>query len=188
MNRYCERTFEAGSLTREQFIEFLTKDLTAAKMVYDELERTRVRKAWKEAKINAHRQIKEELSKRYKRQTTVEKYLKPKYEAWVEKNQWKHKFFDLNSVRFSIRPWENGGCYYIYIDKTMNDYLGKMWDMHVNNKYLQGCTGWAIVLDKYDHHLQLTLSEELTAEWKADEKRLSDDIFRFYKGTTYWGD
>jgi hypothetical protein len=63
-----------------------------------------------------------------------------------------------------------------------------MWDMHINNKYLHGCTGWCIVFDKYDHYLKLELSEELEAQWKEDERKLGEAISRFYRGTTYWGD
>ena len=188
MNRYCERKFEAGSLTREQFINFLAQDLTTAKMVYDGLERTRVRKEWREAKIIAEQRFRDLYSNRYKKQSTIDRYVAKEMPKWIENNQWRYKFFDLNSVKFSIKPWDNGGCYYVYIDKNMNEYLGRMWDMHVDNKYLQGCTGWAIILDKHNHYLKLDLSDELEAQWKEDERKLSEAISRFYAGTTYWGD
>jgi hypothetical protein len=188
MEKYCERHFEAGSLTREQFIEMLAQDFIAAKKVYDALERTRVRRSWREARDKAREEIKEELVKKYKRQSTRDKYAMPMLEKWIEDNQWKYKFHALNAIKFSIKPWENGGCYYVYIDKTMHDYRGKMWDMHINNKYLHGCTGWCVVFDKYDHYLKLELSEELEAQWEEDERKLGEAISRFYKGSNYWGD
>ena len=188
MEKYCERHFEAGSLTKEQFIDWLAQDFIAAKMVYDALERTRSRKDWREAKQRAMQSIKDELVKKYKRQSTRDKYAMEMFEKWVENNQWRYKFHDLNSIKFSIKPWENGGCYYVYIDKTMQDYLGKMWDMHINNKYLHGCTGWCVVIDKYNHYLKLELSEELESQWKEDERKLGEAISRFYRGTNYWGD
>ena len=188
MEKYCERSFEAGSLTKEQFVEYLMQDFIAAKAVYDALERTRTRKAWREAKIATGKRLEEYYSKRYKRQSTIDKYVTDDMLEWVEKNQWRYAFRGLKAVKFSIRPWENGGCYYVYLDKTMEEYLGKMWDMHINNKYLQGCTGWAIVFDKYDQYLKLDLPEELEAEWKEDERKLGEAISRFYEKSTYWGD
>ena len=113
MEKYCERHFEAGSLTKEQFIDWLAQDFIAAKMVYDALERARSRKDWREAKQRAMQNIKDELVKKYKRQSTRDKYAMPMFEKWVESNQWRYKFHDLNSIKFSIKPWENGGCYYV---------------------------------------------------------------------------
>ena len=188
MNRYCERTFEAGSLTKELFVEYLMQDFIAAKAVYDALERTRARKAWREAQKNMRDNLIETYSRRYKKATTIDKYVNAEMTKWIEKNRWRYKAYDLNSIKFSIKPWENGGCYYVYIDKIMEEYLGKMWDMHINNKYLHGCIGWAIVFDKWEHYLDLTLPEELEAEWKEDERKLGEEISRFYRGTTYWGD
>ena len=80
MEKYCERHFEAGSLTKEQFVEMLEQDFTAAKKIYDALERTRVRRAWREARQKAHDEIKDELVKKYKRQSTRDKYAMPMLE------------------------------------------------------------------------------------------------------------
>ena len=70
MEKYCERQFEAGSLTKEQFIDWLAQDFIAAKMIYDALERTRSRNNWREAKQKAMQDIKDELVKKYKAKTT----------------------------------------------------------------------------------------------------------------------
>lgn len=188
MDRYCKRHFEAGSLTKEQFIDWLAQDFIAAKMIYDALERTRSRNNWREAKQKAMQDIKDELVKKYKRQSTRDKYAMPMLEKWVEANQWKYKFISLNAVKFSICPWLNGGCYYVYVDKKIHEYLETMWEKHLTNKYLHGCSGWSIELDKWGAELKLDLSEDLENQWKEDERKLSADIDRFYKGTTYWGD
>lgn len=188
MEKYCERHFEAGSLTKEQFIDWLAQDFIAAKMVYDALERTRSRKDWREAKQRAMQNIKDELVKKYKRQSTRDKYAMPMLEKWIEDNQWKYKFHALNAIKFSIKPWENGGCYYVYIDKSMKEYLGEMWNKHITNKYLHGCTGWSVVFEKYEQYLKLDLPEELEAQWKEDEQKLGEAIRRFYRGSNYWGD
>ena len=188
MNRYCERIFEAGSLTREQFIEFLAQDLTAAKAIYDALERTRSRKNWREAKQATSQRLKEFYSGRYKRQSTIDRYVAEEMSAWIEKNEWRYKFRGLKAVKWSIEPWNNGGCYYIYIDKSMLDYIGQMYDKSVNNKYFKACTGWCIVLDNWDCYVRLTLSDEMQNEWKEDTRKLSEAINHFYRGSNYWGE
>lgn len=185
MERYSDRTFEPGTLTRDQFITWMKTDAIASKMVYDALERTRTHKAWREAKDHALQRIKEDMIKKYKRQSTRDKYTVIEYEKWVELNRWRFYVIEMKSFAWSIRPWENGGCYHVDINNDMDERLGRIYDESLSNKYFLGCSGWYIGDDQYVH---LILSEELEAEWKADEKRLSDAINRFYANSNYWGD
>lgn len=186
MEKYCDRTFEAGTLTRDQFISWMKIDAIAAKMVFEALENTRVRKHWRETKIAMEERFRKQYSTRFKRQTTIDKYVAKELENWVNRNEKAYKYVrPMNSIAWSIRPWENGGCYHVTIQNSMDEDLGRLYDGSINNKYFLGCTGWYIGDDQYVH---LHLSDELEAEWKADEKKLSDSIARFYAGTTYWGD
>lgn len=180
-----DKTFEAGSLTREQFIEWMYIDIHAKKMVVDALERTAARKYWREAQIATGKRLEEFYSKRYKKQSTIDKHVTDDMLEWVEKNQWKSKPREMKSVAWSIKPWENGGCYIISIDANLKERLGKIYDDHVDNKYFKACTGWYIDDNEY---VKLVLSEEMQAEWKEDERKLGEAISRFYAGTTYWGD
>jgi hypothetical protein len=65
--------------------------------------------------------------------------------------------------------------------------FGYLYDEAIKNKYFLQCTGWSIVED-FSTEFRFHLSDELQAEWKADEKKLADDISRFYAGSNYWGD
>lgn len=187
MSNIMDRTFEAGSLTREQFIEYIRKDFIAAKMVYDALEATAARKRRREAEAKALENIKAELTHKYKRQSTRDKYAMPMYEAWKERNKWRFRANEFTYADWSIRPWENGGCISISVKDLTDEFLGSIYDRSADNKYFRGCTGWEIV-EKGRTYFKLILPDELQAEWDADEKKLSDAISRFYAGTNYWGD
>jgi hypothetical protein len=65
--------------------------------------------------------------------------------------------------------------------------LGNLYDEAIQNKYFRNCTGWSIVED-FSTEMKLHLSEKMQEEWRADEKRLADDIARFYADCRYCGD
>ena len=182
-----DRTFEAGSLTREQFIKYIKTDFIAAKMVYDALEATAAHKRRREAQQKALENIKAELAKKYKRQSTRDKYAMPMFEEWKERNQWRFRPNEFTYADWSIRPWENGGCISISVNDLTDEFLGSIYDKSIDNKYFLGCVGWEIV-EKGRTYFKLKLPEALQAEWDADEKKLSDEISRFYAGSNYWGD
>ena len=188
MERYCKRQFEAGSLSRDQFIDWLAEDIMTAKAKCDAAERMTVRKAWRKAKNDMTMQLRKFYSGRYKKRSTIDKHVAEELTEWTEKNRWRYKFYGMGSLKFSISPWQNGGCFYIHIDRDMIEYIGKMWDMHLDNKYLCGCTGWFIVVDGYSQYLELILPNELEAQWKEDERKLGEAIGRFYAGSNYLGD
>ena len=97
-----------------------------------------------------------------------------------------HTAKDLTSIRWDLKPWDNATSY-IDLDRDLEYVFGYLYDEAIKNKYFLRCTGWSIVEDFYTE-FKFHLSEELQDEWKADEKKLSDAINRFYAGSNYWGD
>ena len=97
-----------------------------------------------------------------------------------------HTGKDLTSIRWDYNPWEISSTY-IDIKTDAEGKIERIYNELIKNKYFLQSTGWSIV-ENYSTEFKFHLSEELMAEWKADEKRLSDDINKFYAGTNYWGD
>lgn len=180
-----DRTFEAGTLMREQFIEWMYNDIVSTKMVKDALNKTAARKAWRDAKAATEQRFKDFYATKYKRQTTIDKHASEEFKMWCEKHRWMYSANEMKSIAWSIEPWNNGGCYIINIDSNLKERLGKIYDQSSNNKYFKGCTGWYI--DDNDYVI-LKLSEELQAKWNADKKCLAESINRFYAGSNYLGD
>lgn len=168
-----------------QFVEWMAEDMRTAKEVYDKYEKERVMNQWEAAQAEAYCRIMEEVRARYKRQSTRDKYYTARCAEWRDKNRWRFNSLPMTSVAWSMKPWENGGCYIIRFADDMEDSIANLYESHSDNKYLKGCKGWYIGHDQYIH---LILPEELQAEWKEDERKLGEDISRFYRGTKYWGD
>jgi hypothetical protein len=170
---------------RSVFVEWMAEDMHTAKEVYDKYEKARLENRWQSVQDDAYGKILTEVNARYKRQSTRNKYYTIRCAEWRERNRWGYHMIPMSSVAWSMKPWENGGCYHISFAYDMEDAISSLYDSHSDNKYLKGCKGWYIGYDQYIH---LILPEELQTEWEADEKKLSDEICRFYRGTTYWGD
>lgn len=167
------------------FVEWMAEDMHTAKEVYDKYEKARLENRWQSAQDDAYGRILTEVNARYKRQSTRDKYYTIRCAEWRENNRWGYHMIPMSSVAWSMKPWENGGCYHISFAYDIEDTISSLYDSHSDNKYLKGCKGWYIGHDQYIH---LILPEELQAEWEADEKKLSDAINRFYAGSNYWGD
>ena len=167
------------------FVEWLSEDMKTAKGVYDKYEKERVQNQWESAQREAYTKIMEEVRARYKRQYTRDKYYNIRCAEWREKNRWGYHAIPMSSVAWSMKPWENGGCYHISYAYNIEDTISSLYDSHSDNKYLKGCKGWYIGYDQYIH---LILPEELQKEWRRDKRKLEADIQRFYSGSNYWGD
>lgn len=167
------------------FVRWMADDMRTAKEVYDKYETACVENQWQTAQDDAYGRILTEVNARYKRQSTRDKYYTARCAEWRDKNRWRFNSLPMTSVAWSMKPWENGGCYHIQYDNNIEESISRLYNSHSDNKYLKGCKGWYIGHDQYIH---LILPEELQAEWDADKKKLSDDISRFYRGTTFWGD
>lgn len=182
-------------LTKEEFITMVIADVEAAKESY-------MKVAEEEAEETYKRDLENFASYRAKRiddiiAVSFKKYKREFYRLrWVEQEIAKvptemsrgyyHTARPLSSIHWDVKPWDNG-CSLIDLDRDLTYVFGYLYDEAIKNKYFQQCTGWSIIKDTFVE-FKFHLSEELEAEWKADEKRLSDAINRFYAGSNYWGD
>ena len=191
-----EFTKNPAELTREEFIAMAIADVEVAKTGY---------RKWSEAE--ADRRYEEDTKRHRERldqkmldiiNASYKKYKRDYYRMrWVaseiaklpgrfiERGYW-HTAKDLTSIRWDLRPWDNATSY-IDISRDLEYVFGYLYDEAIKNKYFLRCTGWSIVED-FTTEFKFHLSEEIQEEWKADEKKLSDAISRFYRGTTHWGD
>lgn len=194
---FVTRNFgKSGSeITKEEFIKMMIEDVESAKVRYrewsDKVAEETYRKdciAHEERRQQRIQQIIADSFKKYKREYYRLRWVEneiAKLPISIEKGYY-HIGHDLSSLRWDIEPFTNGSTH-ISVEADYNDMFGRLYERAIKNKYFCGCTGWDIVEDVFTEFI-FHLSEELQAEWKADEHKLAADIARFYEGTTYWGD
>lgn len=195
---FATREFDGKTgamLTKEEFIAMAIADVETAKESY-------MKAAEEDAEATYKRDLESFADRRAQKiqeiiDTSYKKYKREFYRLrWVEQEiakvptemskNYYHTARPLKSLLWDVKPWENGSSY-IDLDRDLTYVFGYLYDEAIKNKYFQQCTGWSIIGDIHTE-FKFHLSEELQNEWKADEKKLSDAITRFYSGSNYWGD
>jgi hypothetical protein len=98
-------------------------------------------------------------------------------------------FFD-----FECEPWKNGISNCCVISKTeLDEKLPKTFEFLKDNKYFNGAIGWRLGFDgeewcHFRPQIELILPVELEIQFKNEQKKLTDDINRFYTDCRYCGD
>lgn len=201
---FAQRNLEkkATEITKDEFIKMFTEDIEAAKEPYRKWYKEKADMRYKQDCENFKEQrqkniqrIIDESYKKYKRESSRQKWVDKeiaKLPTEFEKSYW-HKEQELSYVVFDIRPWENGSRHVDVDGIHEHEYkLGHLYDDAINNKYFMNCTGWSLVCeDNQSTHrveIKLHLSEELQAEWDADERKLYNEIMNFYATCRYCGD
>ena len=184
-----------ADLTKEEFVRMAMEDVEKAKPAYREWSDKVAEEKYKDdcasyAERRAQRieNIVKDSFKRYKRESYRVRWMDQEIAKIPEvlERGYYHKGRDLTSIRWDLKPWDNATSY-IDLSRDLEYVFGYLYDEAIKNKYFLQCTGWSIVED-FHTEFKFHLSEELQAEWKADEKKLSDAISRFYAGSNYWGD
>lgn len=67
------------------------------------------------------------------------------------------------------------------------DVLEECYNKDKNTNYLPKTTGWSMIYDGWDAYVEITFHTPEEA-LKADRKKHEDEVFKFYRGTTYFGD
>ena len=184
-----------ADITREEFIKMAIEDVEKAKVGYRQWSDDVAEHRYKEdCERHAERREQKILDitnasyKKYKREFYRQRWVMQevaKIPKSITRGYW-HTGRDLTAIRWDLKPWDNATSY-VDMDRDLEYVFGYLYDEAIKNKYFLRCTGWSIVED-FTTEFKFHLSEEVQAEWKADEKKLSDDISRFYRGTTYWGE
>ena len=190
-----------SELSKEEFISMFMEDIEVAKIEYrkysDRLAKERYEKEKKSWEENQERKIQkiikmsfENYKREYYRVRWVEQEIaklpKTFEETWGMFQKSYYKGYDLTSISWDIKPWENGSSL-IPLDietERIKNILGKHFDEGLNNKYFSNATGW----DINKNGLKLHLSPELEADWKEDFRKLAEEIQRFYADCRYCGD
>ena len=182
-------------ITREEFIKMAIEDVEKAKVLYRQWSDEVAEQRYKEdCERHAERREQKILDitnasyKKYKREYYRQRWVMQevaKIPKTIARGYW-HTGKDLDSIRWDLKPWENGS-HLVELERDLEYVFGYLYDEAIKNKYFLQCTGWSIVED-FSTEFIFHLSEELQAEWKADEKKLADAINRFYAGSNYWGD
>ena len=184
-----------ADITREEFIKMAIEDVEKAKVLYRQWSDEVAEQRYKEdCERHAERREQKILDitnasyKKYKREYYRQRWVMQevaKIPKTIARGYW-HKGRDLTAIRWDIRPWDNATSY-VDVDRDLEYVFGYLYDEAIKNKYFLQCTGWSIVED-FTTEFKFHLSEELQAEWKADEQKLASAINRFYAGSNYWGD
>ena len=186
-----------AEITREEFVQMMITDIAIAKVEYRKYSDEKAEKTYqkdcehhKKCREQKIQKIIDDSFKKYKREyyrlLWVDSEMRKVPSAVLERNRYTHFGHDLDSIKWDIRPWENG-CRIFNVVIDLEERLGNLYDEAIQNKYFRNCTGWSIVED-FSTRFKLHLSENFQKEWEADEKRLADDIARFYADCRYCGD
>jgi hypothetical protein len=174
------------------------EDIETAKKTYFEMSSKRAEERYEADKASYMRKRAKAIEtiiansyKKYTREYYRLRWVEKEISKWpeeYERNYW-HNPDTLTYVDWSMKPWENGTLCISFNrgEDIVRDFFKNRFNEDFKNKYFSQCLGWEIVVTQRPY-FKLILSPELEAEWEADEKRLSDDISRFYAGSNYWGD
>ena len=187
-----------AELTREEFIKMMMEDFDVARVEYRKYSDIKAEETYqkdceyhKKCREQRIQKIIDDSFKKYKREyyrlRWVDSELKKVPSEVIERRPYVHFGHDLDSIKWDIKPWENGCSIFSVRPDGIESRLGNLYDSSIENKYFKNCTGWSIVED-FSTEIKFHLSEQMQEEWRADEKRLADDIARFYEGCRYWGD
>lgn len=187
-----------SEISKEEFINMVIEDVKNAKVEYrkwseEEAERRYERdcQAYVERRNKKIENIIAESKNRvYKRESFrtrwVEKEIAKLPETLNRGSNYSGK--DLTYIKWDVKPWDNATSYIrVDDDSRLERLFSSYYNDSINNKYFKDSTGWSIVEDNFTE-FKFHLSEELQAEWKEDEMRLSESISKFYSGSNYWGD
>ena len=199
---FVQRNLEtkAIEITKDEFIKMFTEDIEAVKEPYRKWYKEKADMRYKldcdnfqESREKKIQRIIDESYKKYKRESSRQNWVDKeiaKLPTELERGYW-HEERELSYIVFDIRPWENGSKY-VDVDGEYEHRLGNLYDDAIKNKYFMNCTGWSLVCDDNQSthrvEIKLHLSEELQAEWDADEKKLYNEIMNFYATCRYCGD
>ena len=186
-----------AELTKDEFIQMLMEDFSVARVEYRKYSDRKAEESYqKDCENHKNRReqriqrIIDDSFKKYKREfyrlRWVESEMKKVPSEVLERHPYSHFGHDLDSIKWDMKPWENG-CRIFNVVIDLEQRLGNLYDEAIQNKYFRNCTGWSIVED-FSTEIKFHLSEQMQEEWRADEKRLADDIARFYADCRYCGD
>lgn len=183
------RAVDCSSITKEEFIRMMIKDLEEAIKVYDEywcpIYEESHRKAMENYRKSVLKVSTEFAEKKWKTEKRRQQYIDKKLSE-IEDNGYYYPcltFFDMD-----LEPGKNGISGACVID-VKNPNLDRCWEEIKDNKYFIRATGWILE----DHHgfrpqIKLILSEDVQEEFDNERKDLERAIAEFYRGTTYFGD
>lgn len=187
-----------AELTKDEFIQMLMEDFSTARVEYRKYSDTKAEETYqkdceyhKQRREQRIQQIIDDSFKKYKRESYrlrwVDSEMKKVPSEVLERHPYSHFGHDLDSIKWDMKPWENGVSIISVHKECIVSRLGHLYDECIKNKYFRNCTGWSIVED-FSTEIKFHLSEQMQEEWRADEKHLADDIARFYADCRYWGD
>lgn len=186
-----------AELTKDEFIQMLMEDFSVARVAYRKYSDIKAEETYqkdcenhKKRREQRIQRIIDDSFKKYKREfyrvRWVDSEMKKVPSDVLERHPYSHFGHDLDSIKWDMKPWENG-CRIFNVVIDLEQRLGNLYDEAIQNKYFRNCTGWSIVED-FSTEIKFHLSDEMQEEWRADEKRLADDIARFYADCRYCGD
>lgn len=195
------REVDCSTITKEEFIKYITDDMYKASFLYEEIAKN-------ESVIREEVYRKQEWDycyliacKKYKRPAKIEEYAKKLY----DKAMASHKLYvgEFTFADFQLTPSisiSSGCC--LTIDKLLVK-ADTCYEYVKNDKYFPKVKGWSIVyITRYNEitdgvhslaysfrpYFKFIMDEEATKMLNEENRKLIEDVTRFYDGCTYWGD
>ena len=186
------RKVDCSSISKDEFVRMMSEDLHNAVIEYDNywkpIYAERCKKYIEDSRSSALKRATTYAEKKWKTECKRKEYIDNEMSKFTVHELWYDKltFFD-----FDVEPRKNGisGSCCLHCNNISNSQLEKCFDEIKNNKYFKQALGWILE----DHHnfrpqIILILPKNVQEEFDNDEKKLADDIARFYQGCRYWGD
>lgn len=190
------RDIDVKSLSKEDFVNLLYEDFLKAVENHKDI----LNAAWEGSRDERMSKVRATAYKyaeaKWKRESRKSSYIETEVnkEFWREYPvYWAVSYFDFD-VNFGTKNYTTS------IGKNSEAIIERIYnELHENDfrlKFFNAATGWQFVIDEKEDELgyygrpwiELNLPEEYRQEIKDNEKKLSDDINKFYAGSNYWGD
>lgn len=190
------RNIDVKILSKEDFANLLYEDFLKAVENHKDI----LDAAWEASRNERVSKVRAAAHKyadiKWKRESRKSSYIETEANKEFFKEYptyWIVSFFDFD-VNFGTQNYTTsiGENSEFVIEQIYNE-------LHKNDfrlKFFNAATGWQFVIDEKENKLgyygrpwiQFILSDELNQEIKDNEKKLGDDINKFYAGSNYWGD
>lgn len=194
------RDIDCSNISKEVFVNAIIEDMTKANTLYSDI-------ATKDAEIRLSLHIEAKMAEfwrqaklKYKRVKNQENYVQKSFNEYISK--YNNYIDDLSYVDFKLTPAISisDGC--VITIKDLEYKANACYDIVSIDKYFPHIKGWKIVYEsfgmltdtlpslKYSFrpYFKFIMDEEATKQMEDENRKLVEDVTRFYEGCTYWGD
>ena len=188
---------DLNTITEDQFAKFMADQLAIATKKYRDIVLDEIAAIKASRRASHLKQTVATFEHKYTRQSTIDKYVAEEMDKFDQHLEDWYKNSD--SIHFTCWPGAHQATPMLVTglsETSSTDALKCAYEELVKNEWFKKGHGFIFKYNcnKENHlanfcpQIEIAMSEEDKAAEQAAIKALNDDIDRFYRGTTYWGD